>query len=72
MPRTTKYEPKESTSEDVFLFYGGYGKYQFYTVATDANTAVKQIQEQYNMKHLPVTVKEINGIDGYTIKPIKG
>lgn len=53
------------------LYYGGFGKYQYYTVAESNEEAVKQIQEQYNLKALPVTVKEINDIDGYKIVPLR-
>lgn len=53
------------------LYKGGYGQYQYYTVAEDTAGAIKNIQETYNMQALPVTAEEIDGIDGYNIVPMK-
>jgi hypothetical protein len=53
------------------LYYGGYGIHKFYTVAEDDESAVKNVQENNNMKHLPVTVEVIDNVDGFEIKPVK-
>ena len=53
------------------LYKGGFGMYQYYTVAEDVGMAIKQIQERNNMEHLPVTAELIDDIDGYKIKPIE-
>jgi len=53
------------------LYQGGYGIHKFYTVADDNESAVKNIQEKHNMKHLPVTAEVIDDVDGFTIKPVK-
>lgn len=53
------------------LYKGGYGQYQYYTVAEDEGSAIKNIQEKYNMLALPVTVELIDNIDGYSILPKK-
>lgn len=52
------------------LYKGGYGQYQYYTVAEDLGMAIKQIQERYNMEHLPVTAEIIDNIEGFNIVPV--
>lgn len=49
------------------LYYGGFGRYQYYTVAKDHAEAIQNIQNTYNLQALPVTVQEINEVDGYEI-----
>lgn len=53
------------------LYHGGYGIHMFYTVAQSEDKAVENIQTNHNMKHLPVTAKVIDEVDGYIIKPVK-
>jgi hypothetical protein len=52
------------------LFYGGYGKYKFYTVAKTEAEAIKNIKEKHNLQALPVTVEVIDDIDGFEIKAV--
>lgn len=54
------------------LFYGGFGDYMDFTVATDENMAIKQIGEKINAPFLPVTARLIDGIDGFAITPTDG
>jgi hypothetical protein len=54
------------------LFYGGYGDYMDFTVASDENMAIKQIGEKINAPFLPVTARLIDGIDGFAITPTDG
>lgn len=52
------------------LWYGGYGKYNYYTVAEDKETALQQLRNQYNLHALPIDCKEIDNIDGHIIVAI--
>lgn len=52
------------------LWYGGYGKYNYYTVAEDKEEALKQLREKHNLRALPVDCQEINNIDGHIIIPV--
>lgn len=52
------------------LWYGGYGKYNYYTVAEDKGTALQQLRNQYNLHALPIDCKEIDNIDGYIVVAI--
>ena len=54
------------------LFYGGYGNYMDFTVATDESEAIKQLGEKINAPFLPVTARLIDGIDGFAITPTDG
>lgn len=52
------------------LWYGGYGKYNYYVVAGDKDEALEALRDKYNMRALPVDCKEINNIDGHIIIPV--
>lgn len=54
------------------LFYGGFGQYMDFTVATDESEAIKQLGEKINAPFLPVTARLIDGIDGFAITPTDG
>lgn len=52
------------------LWYGGYGKYNYYVVAGDKEEALEVLRDKYNMRALPVDCTEINNIDGHIIIPV--
>lgn len=52
------------------LWYGGYGKYNYYVVAEDKEQALEVLRDKYNMRALPVDCVEINNIDDHIIIPV--
>lgn len=53
------------------LWYGGYGKYNYYVVAEGKEEALEQIREKHNLRALPVDCKEIDNVDGYMIIAVR-
>ena len=51
------------------LYYGGFGEYKEFVVADSEEQAVLKVGIKLNAPFLPVTVEEINNIDGYEIAP---
>jgi hypothetical protein len=52
------------------LYYGGFGNFQDFTVAEDEAGAIKNLGVKINAPFLPITAKEIDAIDGYSIVPV--
>lgn len=52
------------------LYYGGYGKYQYYTVAETEQEANKNLTQKPGLKALPISCKKIDMIDGHLILPV--
>lgn len=48
------------------LFEVSYGVYVYHKVAKNAEEAVKAVQEENNLSHLPFTAKEID-LEGYKL-----
>lgn len=53
------------------LYKGGYGRYEFFTVAKSKKEAIANIQKNDGMACLPVNAEVIDNIDGYKIVPSK-
>lgn len=49
------------------LWYGGYGKYNYYVVADGKGKALEELKSKYNLRALPIDCREIDNVDGHII-----
>ena len=49
------------------LWYGGYGKYNYYVVADGKEKALEELKSKYNLRALPIDCREIDNVDGHII-----